>query len=133
MPNETSTGFTLLQEALKLRVEVHGLKVLMKEDFTPTGADAVVFTWAPVVTFMASVMSILVIPFALTYTFGHMAGDQRQGWVLFTAMAGVLAAAAAAYERLKLEHDLLKKAIAFTSQRKAISSPSSTTTKKTIR
>src|ERR1044071_8854743 len=28
---------------------VPGLKVLMKEDFTPTGADSVVFTWAPVV------------------------------------------------------------------------------------
>ena len=28
---------------------VHGLKVLMKEDFTPTGADPIVFTWAPVV------------------------------------------------------------------------------------
>ena len=28
---------------------VHGLKVLMKEDFTPTGADSLVFTWAPVV------------------------------------------------------------------------------------
>ncbi len=35
-----------------------------------------------------------------------------------------------AYERLKLEHDLLKKAIEFTSARKAESSPSSTTTKK---
>ena len=33
---------------------VHGLKVLMKEDFTPTGADSVVFTWAPVVTYLAS-------------------------------------------------------------------------------
>ena len=43
---------------------VHGLKVLMKEDFTPTGADAVVFTWAPVVTYLASVMTLLVIPFA---------------------------------------------------------------------
>ena len=32
------------------------------------------------------------------------------------------------YERLKLEHDLLKKAIAFTSARKATSSPSSNTT-----
>ena len=30
-----------------------------------------------------------------------------------------------AYERLKLEHDLLKKAIAFTSERNATSSPSS--------
>jgi len=43
---------------------VHGLKVLMKEDFTPTGADAVVFTWAPVVTFLASIMTLLVVPFA---------------------------------------------------------------------
>ena len=43
---------------------VHGLKVLVKEDFTPTGADQIVFTWAPVVVFLASVMSLLVIPFA---------------------------------------------------------------------
>jgi NADH-quinone oxidoreductase subunit H len=43
---------------------VHGLKVLMKEDFTPTGADPIVFTWAPVVTYLASVMTLLVIPFA---------------------------------------------------------------------
>lgn len=33
------------------------------------------------------------------------------------------------YERLKLEHDLLKKAIAFTSARKAMSLPSSSTAK----
>jgi transposase len=38
-----------------------------------------------------------------------------------------------AYQRLQMEHDLLKKAIAFTSQRRAPSSPSSTTTKKTTR
>ena len=37
------------------------------------------------------------------------------------------------YERLKLEHELLKKAIAFTSERKATSSRSSTTKKKTSR
>ena len=43
---------------------VHGLKVLMKEDFTPTGADSLVFTWAPVVVYLASVLSLLVIPFA---------------------------------------------------------------------
>ena len=43
---------------------VHGLKVLMKEDFTPTGADSTVFTWAPVVVYLASVMTLLVIPFA---------------------------------------------------------------------
>lgn len=35
-----------------------------------------------------------------------------------------------AYERLKVEHDLLKKAIEFTSSRKATSSRSSTGTKK---
>ena len=35
-----------------------------------------------------------------------------------------------AYERLKVEHDLLKKAIAFTSERKTTSSPSSTNTVK---
>ncbi|HET7727245.1 MAG TPA: complex I subunit 1 family protein [Candidatus Limnocylindrales bacterium] len=43
---------------------VHGLKVLMKEDFTPTGADRLVFTLAPVVVFLTTVMSFLVIPFA---------------------------------------------------------------------
>jgi NADH-quinone oxidoreductase subunit H len=43
---------------------VHGLKVLMKEDFTPTRADAVVFTWAPVVVFSTMALSALVIPFA---------------------------------------------------------------------
>jgi NADH-quinone oxidoreductase subunit H len=42
---------------------VHGLKVLMKEDFTPTGADPIVFTWAPVVVYLTSVMTLLVIPF----------------------------------------------------------------------
>ena len=43
---------------------VHGLKVLMKEDFTPTGADSVVFTWAPVVVYVAAPLTLLVIPFA---------------------------------------------------------------------
>ncbi len=37
------------------------------------------------------------------------------------------------YEQLKLEHDLLKKAIAFTSDQKAKSSPSSSTTRKRVR
>jgi len=43
---------------------VHGLKVLMKEDFTPTGVDPIVFTWAPVVVYLASVMALLVVPFS---------------------------------------------------------------------
>jgi K+-transporting ATPase ATPase A chain len=34
---------------------------------------------------------ILVIPFGLTNTFGRMAGDERQGWVLFATMLTVLA------------------------------------------
>jgi len=38
-----------------------------------------------------------------------------------------------AYEELKLDHDLLKKAIAFTSARKAKSSPASRTTKEPTR
>jgi len=37
------------------------------------------------------------------------------------------------YECLKVEHDLLKKAIEFTSKRKAISSPSSKRTRKPSR
>jgi len=43
---------------------VHGLKVLMKEDFTPTAADGIVFTWAPVIVFLTAVMTFLIIPFA---------------------------------------------------------------------
>jgi NADH-quinone oxidoreductase subunit H len=42
---------------------VAGLKVLSKEDFTPNGADRLVFTWAPVLVFLTSVMTFLVIPF----------------------------------------------------------------------
>src|SRR6059058_5962940 len=43
---------------------VHGLKVLMKEDFTPTGADSLVFTLAPVVVYLGAPMTLLVVPFA---------------------------------------------------------------------
>ncbi len=34
--------------------------------------------------------AILLFPFALTYAFGRYAGNQRQGWTIFAAMAGVL-------------------------------------------
>jgi NADH-quinone oxidoreductase subunit H len=64
---------------------VHGLKVLMKEDFTPTGADATVFTWAPVVVYLASVMSLLVIPFA-PELFGQ---DMNIALLYFFAMGGL--------------------------------------------
>ena len=40
-----------------------GLKVLTKEDYSPNAADRTVFTWAPVIVFLTSVMTFLVIPF----------------------------------------------------------------------
>src|SRR5688572_6350332 len=64
---------------------VHGLKVLMKEDFTPTGADVPVFTLAPVVVYMASVMSLIVIPFAP----GLFGQDFNIGLLYFFAMGGL--------------------------------------------
>ncbi|MEX1169983.1 MAG: complex I subunit 1 family protein, partial [Chloroflexota bacterium] len=64
---------------------VHGLKVLMKEDFTPTGADSLVFTWAPVVTYLASVMTLLVIPFAP----GLYGQDFNLGLLYFFAIGGL--------------------------------------------
>jgi NADH-quinone oxidoreductase subunit H len=64
---------------------VAGLKVLMKEDFTPTGADPVVFTWAPVVAFLASVMTLLVLPFAP----GLFGQDVNIGLLYFFAMGGL--------------------------------------------
>jgi NADH-quinone oxidoreductase subunit H len=64
---------------------VHGLKVLMKEDFTPTGADPIVFTLAPVVVYMASVMSLVVIPFAP----GLFGQDFNIALLYFFAMGGL--------------------------------------------
>ena len=64
---------------------VHGLKVLMKEDFTPTGADRIVFTLAPVVVYLASVMSLLVIPFAP----GLFGQDLNVGLLYFFAVGGL--------------------------------------------
>ena len=64
---------------------VAGLKVLTKEDFAPTGADAGVFTLAPVITFLASVMTLLVIPFAP----GLFGQDLNIGLLYFFAMGGL--------------------------------------------
>jgi NADH-quinone oxidoreductase subunit H len=64
---------------------VHGLKVLVKEDFTPTGADPTVFTWAPVVVYLTSVMSLLVIPFAP----GLFGADLNIGLLYFFAIGGL--------------------------------------------
>jgi NADH-quinone oxidoreductase subunit H len=64
---------------------VHGLKVLSKEDFTPTGADVSVFTLAPVVTFVASVMAFMVLPFGP----GLFGADLNVGMLYFFAVAGL--------------------------------------------
>jgi NADH-quinone oxidoreductase subunit H len=64
---------------------VHGLKVLMKEDFTPTGVDRIVFTWAPAVVFLGAVMSFLVIPFAP----GLVGLDMNIGLLYLFAVGGL--------------------------------------------
>jgi potassium-transporting ATPase potassium-binding subunit len=40
----------------------------------------------PLTNFL-EMFAIMLIPMALTYTFGHMVGDTRQGWAVFAAMA----------------------------------------------
>ena len=64
---------------------VHGLKVLSKEDFTPTGADVSVFTLAPVVTFVGSVMAFMVLPFGP----GLFGADLNVGLLYFFAVGGL--------------------------------------------
>ncbi len=64
---------------------VHGLKVLTKEDFTPTGADRLVFTWAPVVVFLTAVMTFLVIPFGP----GLVGQDLNIGLLYLFAVGGM--------------------------------------------
>jgi NADH-quinone oxidoreductase subunit H len=63
----------------------HGFKVLAKEDFTPTGADAPVFTFAPVVVYLASVLTLLVIPFAP----GLVGLDMNIGLLYFFSIGGL--------------------------------------------
>jgi NADH-quinone oxidoreductase subunit H len=64
---------------------VHGLKVLMKEDFTPTGVDVPVFTLAPVVVFMATIMALMVLPFAP----GLFGVDMNVALLYFFAISGL--------------------------------------------
>ncbi|MDQ3870020.1 MAG: NADH-quinone oxidoreductase subunit H, partial [Chloroflexota bacterium] len=68
-----------------LQSVIHGLKVLAKEDFTPTGADVPVFTLAPAVTFVAAVMTLLVVPFAP----GLIGWDMNIGLLYFFAIGGL--------------------------------------------
>jgi NADH-quinone oxidoreductase subunit H len=64
---------------------VAGLKVLTKEDFTPTGADRLVFTWAPVIVFLTAVMVFLVIPFGP----GLVGQDLNIGLLYLFAVGGM--------------------------------------------
>ena len=64
---------------------IHGLKVLAKEDYTPTGADVPVFTLAPAVVYLAAVMTLLVVPFAP----GLYGYDMDIGLLYFFAVGGL--------------------------------------------
>jgi NADH-quinone oxidoreductase subunit H len=64
---------------------VHGLKVLMKEDFSPTASDRLVFTLAPIAVFMATIMSLLVLPFAP----GLFGVDMNIGLLYLFAVSGL--------------------------------------------
>ena len=64
---------------------VAGLKVLTKEDFTPTGVDHIVFTWAPVIVFLTAVMTFLVIPFGP----GLVGQDLNIGLLYMFAVGGM--------------------------------------------
>ena len=57
--------------------------MLAKEDYTPTGADAAVFTLAPIVTYLAAVLTLLVIPFAP----GLVGLDMNIGLLYFFAVS----------------------------------------------
>ena len=64
---------------------VAGLKVLAKEDFTPTGVDVPVYTLAPAVVYLASILTLLVIPFA-PGMFGY---EMELGLLYFFAVGGI--------------------------------------------
>ena len=62
-----------------------GLKVLSKEDYSPRGVDVPVYTLAPAVTFRASVLTLLVIPFAP----GMIGYEMELGLIYFFAASGI--------------------------------------------
>jgi NADH-quinone oxidoreductase subunit H len=64
---------------------VAGLKVLTKEDFSPSNADRLVFTWAPVLVFLTAVMTFLVIPFGP----GLVGQDLNIGLLYLFAVGGM--------------------------------------------
>jgi NADH-quinone oxidoreductase subunit H len=64
---------------------IHGLKVLAKEDYTPTGVDVPVFTLAPAVVYLAAVLTLLVIPFAP----GMLGYEMELGLLYFFAIGSL--------------------------------------------
>ena len=64
---------------------IHGLKVLAKEDFTPRGVDAPVYTLAPAVVYLAAVLTLVVIPFAP----GALGYEMELGLLFFFAIGGL--------------------------------------------
>ena len=64
---------------------IHGFKVLAKEDFTPTGVDVPVFTFAPVVVYLATILGLLVVPFAP----GLIGIDMNLALLYFFAISGL--------------------------------------------
>lgn len=49
------------------------------------------------------ILAMLVIPFALTYAFGRLVGDQRQGWAIFAAMVVLWAGSVATATYFELQ------------------------------
>jgi NADH-quinone oxidoreductase subunit H len=64
---------------------IHGLKVLAKEDYTPSGVDVPVFTLAPAVAYLAAVLTLLVIPFGP----GLLGYEMELGLLYFFAVGGL--------------------------------------------
>ncbi len=72
-----------------------GLKLFMKEDFTPRGADKVLFTLAPALTVLPALIGFLIIPWAGTLDMGSwgtvqiMGADLNIGIVYLIAVASL--------------------------------------------
>ena len=54
-------------------------------------------------TNLVQILALLLIPFALTYAFGRMVGNQRQGWAIFAAMFVLWAGSAAVATYFEVE------------------------------
>ena len=52
-------------------------------------------------TNLLQILALLCIPFALTYTYGRLVKDQRQGWVVFASMFAIWIAAAGPRDPLR--------------------------------